>query len=191
MGIYVVFFGGYQASGTNMDLWKSSADTQRGDVTFDAFPYPGHADSSDTGAVNGFGKQFDGVIKKIEESGADTLFIVGHSSGCAIANELNSRMKGDHSHITLVDLDGFAPSADQIKKSSVQAWCAEGTGGKGEALHWAQGKIKFIAASATTVWSLHFSLVNTAATDAITKHNYGSKGYAGCIANLCWLPKKE
>jgi hypothetical protein len=191
MSIYAVFFGGYRASLTDMGLWQTSAEQQRGDVKFDAFPYPGHADSSDTGAVNGFRKQFDEVIKKIEESGADTLFIVGHSSGCAIANELNSRMKGDHGRITLVDLDGFAPSGDQIKKSSVQAWCAEGAGGKGQSLHWAQGKKKFIAASATTVWSLHFSLVNTAATDAITKDNYGSKGYAGCIANLCWLPKKE
>ena len=48
------------------------------------------------------------VIKKIEDFGTDTLFIVGHSSGCAFANELNSRLTGDRSHITLVDLDGFA-----------------------------------------------------------------------------------
>jgi hypothetical protein len=41
---------------------------------------------------------------------------------------------------------------------------------------------------ATKKWSLHFSLVNTAATDAITEKNYKDKGYAGCIANLYWLP---
>jgi hypothetical protein len=48
----------------------------------------------------------------------------------------------------------------------------------------------YTAAHATQEWSLHYSLVNTAATDAITKNNYRKKGYAGCIANLCWLPKK-
>jgi hypothetical protein len=70
------------------------------------------ANSDDTSTVSGFSKQLDGVIKKIKESGADTRYIVGHSSGCAIANELDSRLK-DKSHITLVALDGFQPSADQ------------------------------------------------------------------------------
>jgi hypothetical protein len=191
MSIHVVFFGGYQASQADMDLWQTSAEQQRNDVNFDTFPYPGSADYTDGGAVSGFGKKgFDGAIQKIKDCGADTLFIVGHSSGCAIANELNSRLEGDHSQITLVDLDGFAPRADQIKKSSVQAWCAEGSGGKGQSLHWASGKKKFIASSATEKWSLHFSMVNIAATNAITRDNYKSKGYAGCVANLCWLPKK-
>jgi hypothetical protein len=190
MSIYVVFFGGYHASQTDMDLWKTSAEKQRDDVKFDAFPYPDGAGADDDDAVNGF-KQFDEVIKKIEDTGADTLFIVGHSSGCAIANEVNSRLKGDHKNITLVDLDGFAPSADKIKKSSVQAWSAEGDGGRGHSLHWAKGKKMYTAAHATKEWSLHFSLVNSAATDAITKDNYRSKGYAGCIANLAWLPKKK
>ena len=188
MSIHAIFFGGYRASQPQMDLWKTSAENQRNDVTFDACPYPENADSSDTGAVNGFGKLFDAVIYNIENTDADTLFLVGHSSGCAIANELNSRLKGDHSQITLVDLDGFAPQPDQIKKSSVEAWSAEGAGGKGRSLHWAAGHKMFTSASATQVWSLHFSLVNTAATDAITKDNYKTEGYAGCVANLCWLP---
>ncbi len=189
MSIYVVFFGGFRASQPDMNAWQTSAENQCKDVKFDAFPYPDPAGAGRQSAVDGFGDQFDGVIKKIEDAGANTLFIVGHSSGCAIANELNSRLKGDHSQITLVDLDGFAPTDDQIKKSTVQAWSAEGSGG-GKSLHWANRNKKFIAASATQEWSLHFSLVNTAATDAITKDNYRSKGYAGCIANLCWLPKK-
>jgi hypothetical protein len=191
MSNYVVFFGGYQASESDMNLWTTSAQQQRSDVKFDTFPYPGHADWSDTGAVHGFEKQFDGVVQKIKDCGADTVFIVGHSSGCAIANKLNSKYDGDHSAVTLVDLDGFAPTADQIKGSNVQAWCAEGAGGKGHSLHWAKEKKKFVAGSATQVWSLHFSMVNIAATDAITRGNYTSTGYAGCIANLCWLPPKN
>ena len=47
----------------------------------------------------------------------------------------------------------------------------------------------YTAASARNKWSLHFSLVNTAATDAIKSSSDEDlkKGYAGCIANLCWL----
>lgn len=191
MSIHVVFFGGYLASQPQVDQWKASAQQQRNDVAFDAFAYPDSADASDTGAVNGFGdKRFDDVLWKIAETGADTIFLVGHSSGCAIANEANSRIPGDHSGITLVDLDGFGPSAGQIKGSSVQAWTAEGSGGKGHSVHWAAWKKKFISGSATQPWSLHFSLVNSAATDAIRYDNYKMKGYAGCLANLCYLPKK-
>ncbi|HXC96611.1 MAG TPA: hypothetical protein VNU92_13005 [Edaphobacter sp.] len=189
MSIYVVFFGGFRASQPDMNLWQTSAEKQRNDVKFDAFPYPENAGAGDTDAANGF-KQYDDVIKKIADVGADLLFIVGHSSGCAIANKLNSLIKGDHSRITLIDLDGFAPNDDQIKKSTVEVWSAEESGGKGKSLHWAAGHKKFISPSATQEWSLHFSLVNSAATDAITKENYRTRGYAGCIANLCWLPKK-
>jgi hypothetical protein len=194
MSVYVVFFGGWKASKIQMELWLASAKTICGsDVEYDAFPYPDGAGSGDKAAVNNF-KQFDAAIKKIEGSAADTVYIVGHSSGCAIANELNSRLKGDHGRITLIDLDGFAPSRDQIKGSTHQVWSAEGAKG-GQSLHhddWGvyQSQLQvYTAASASNIWSLHFSLVNTAATDAIKSSSDEDlkKGYAGCIANLCWL----
>jgi hypothetical protein len=194
MSVYVVFFGGRKASKIEMELWLASAKKVCGaDMEYDAFPYPDGAGSGDTDAVNGF-KHFDAVIKKIEDSGADTKYIVGHSSGCAIANELNSRIEGDHSRITLVDLDGFAPSPGQIKKSRLQVWSAEGAKG-GKSLHhddWGAYSSQlqvYTAASATNRWSLHFSIVNTAANDAIkgSSDEDLKKGYAGCIANLCWL----
>lgn len=190
MTVLAVFFGGFQSSQPDMDKWLDSARNQRSDVQFEAFPFPDIPKSGDTDAVNGF-KQFDEVIKKIEDYHADKIYIVGHSSGCAIANKVNSLLKGDHKNITLVDLDGFAPSGDQIKGSTVQAWSAEGNGGRGHSVHWAKGKKMYTASSATQEWSLHFSLVNTAATDAITKKNYKTTGYAGCIANLAWLPAKK
>jgi hypothetical protein len=194
MSVYVVFFGGWKATKIQMGLWLASAKTICGsDVEYDAFAYPDGAGYKDTDAVNNFTK-FDEAIEKIEKSGADTKYIVGHSSGCAIANELNSRLKGDHSHIMLVDLDGFAPSPDQIKKSNLQVWSAEGAKG-GQSLHhddWGslQSQLQvYTAASATNIWSLHFSLVNTAVTDSIKSSSDEDlkKGYAGCIANLCWL----
>jgi len=164
-----------------------------GDVEYDAFPYPEGAGSRDTDAVNGF-KKYDEVMKKIKHTGAAMTYIVGHSSGCAIANEVNSRLGGDHQNVTLVDLDGFAPSPGQINKSSLQVWSAEGAKG-GKSLHhddWGRYSSQLqvnTAASATNKWSLHFSLVSTAATDAIksSPDEDLKKGYAGCIANLCWL----
>lgn len=192
MSIHVIFIGGYHATQPQVDLWKTSAQQQRGDVSFDACPYPDTEQASRAGAVNQFGdKRFDALKWRIEDIGADTLFIVGHSSGCAIANELNSRIAGDHSGITLVDLDGFSPLSDQIKGSSVQGWSAEGSGNKGTSLNWSKGNKKFISGSCTQEWSLHFSLVNLAATNKITKANYRDIGYAGCVANLCFLPKKS
>jgi hypothetical protein len=194
MSVYAVFFGGWRASKIDVGLWLASAKNVCGDdVEYDAFAYPDGAGPLYNDAVNSF-RQFDAAIKKIEDSGADTIYIVGHSSGCAIANVVNSRIKRDHSHITLVDLDGFAPSSGQIKESSLQVWSAEGAKG-GKSLHhddWGslQGQLQvYTAASATNIWSLHFSLVNTAVTDAIKSSSDDDlkKGYAGCIANLCWL----
>src|SRR5215472_6821014 len=124
MSILVVFFCGYnnKSSKTDMGLWLASARKQRSDVQFEAFPWPdGLNKSGDDDAVNGF-KQFDAAIKIIEDSHADKIFIVGHSSGCAIANEVNSRLEGDHKNVTLVDLDGFAPQPKQKKGATVQAW---------------------------------------------------------------------
>jgi len=172
-----------------MEVWKASAEKQRDDATFDAYPYPDIGKSDRKSAIHGF-KDYDEVVKKIEGSGADTIFIVGHSSGCAVADEVNSRVKGEHKNITLIDLDGFAPEPGQIKGSTVQAWSAEGTGRRGRSLNWAKGHKIFTSAHATQDWSLHFSVVNTAATNAITQNTYRTKGYAGCIANLVWLPKK-
>ena len=122
MSILVIFFGGYKASKTDIELWRASAGKQRDDVQFQAFPYPDIPGAGDDDAVAGFKKQFgfDAVIKTIEGSGADTVFIVGHSSGCAIANELNSRIKEDKFHITLVDLDGFAPSPDKKRSQPLK-----------------------------------------------------------------------
>jgi hypothetical protein len=44
---------------------------------------------------------------------------------------------------------------------------AEGAGGKRKSLNWAKGHKMYTATSTTNQWSLHFSLVNTAATNAI------------------------
>jgi hypothetical protein len=95
----------------------------------------------------------------------------------------------DTSHIALVCLDGFLPSADQRKRSSTEVWSAVGAGGKGQSFHWHSWAKQFTAAQATNKYSLHFSLVNKAAKDDIKSLSTDElkKGYAGCIANLRFL----
>ena len=193
MSILYVFFGGFQADKTAMELWLASACNLRDDIKFLAYPYPSpHA--SDTAAVAGFKKNvgFDTVIDIINKSGADTLFIVGHSSGCAIANALNALVDPDKFQITLIDLDGFAPHHDQRKKSVVEAWSADGPDPKkDQSLRWSAHHKMSHSTEATKKWALHFFLVNKTATDKITHKNYDTEGYAGCIANLDWLPGKK
>lgn len=173
-----------------MDFWKMSAQNQRSDVRFDVYPYPSGAGYLKPSAEQGFDDQYDDVVKLIADVGADKLYIVGHSSGCAIANKLNSLVPGDHKNVTVVDLDGFGASADQLKGAKNQVWSAVGPGGKGKSVNWASWHKIYIATRATGRWALHFSLVNTAATDAIDGDNYPAKGYTGCMANLCWLAPK-
>jgi len=144
----------------------------RGDVAYDAFPYPDGVGPDDGDTVSGF-KQFDAVIKKINDTGDEMAYIVGHSSGCAIANKVDSLLtKGtkDTSHISLVCLDGFLPSDVQRKRANTQVWSAVGAQG-GQSLRYRSWAKPYTSAQATQEISLHFSLVNTAATDAITGKN--------------------
>jgi hypothetical protein len=191
MSVYVLFFGGFQATQSDIDVWLASAKKQCQDVAFDALPWPPGANSDAHSAVSAFtrGDQYDGAITQIATSGADQTYIVGHSSGCAIANAVDRVFK-DHSHIALIALDGFLPDAEQMARSSTQVWSA--VGGGGTSLNYQKlkdrigGRLQvYQPTSCSTTWALHFSLVNAAATDKVVKNI--STGYAQCRANLVWL----
>ena len=196
MSTYVLFFGGYHATQTDMDVWLASAKAQRPDVDFDAIPYPPGASSDGPTAVSAFtnGDLFDGAITQIGTSGAAQTYIVGHSSGCAIANALD-RMLKDNSKINLVALDGFAPDAKQLARPSTQVWSAINGGAKSLNYDKLKAKVPSLkehhAPGCTTIWALHFSLVNAAATDKIVTgkkvEDIIKTGYRHCKANLAWL----
>ena len=189
--ISVFYFGGYKASSPDMDRWLKSAQKQRSDVDFHAFPYPPDATSEPTDKDV---DTFKSVIKNINETQAEKIFIVGHSSGCAIANAVDRRLK-DTTKVTLVALDGFAPDAKQLKRKSTQIWSAESGAGKsynhdrlknrlGDRL-----QIFHATADCTTELALHFSLVNISANDTDLKSFKTDlkNGYKDCVTNLCWL----
>lgn len=190
MSTCAFYFGGYKATETDVNAWVGSAQAQRSVVQFTGYPWPSGAASDDGSAVTGFTKsgQFAKALAAIEASTAERIYLVGHSSGCAIANAVDRGLK-DHSKIVLVALDGFAPDPKQLGRPSTQVWSAENGKHKSLNYKWLKrlgGRLRmYPATNATTELALHFSIVNSAATDkAVTTI---PKGYTACVANLAWL----
>ena len=203
MSAYVLFFGGYKATPTDIKAWTASALKQKPSVTFDGYPYPDGASADGDAAVKAFTNSkthdYATAIKKIEAAKSDVIYLVGHSSGCAVANAVDAGLK-DHTKIILVVLDGYAPSNAQLARPSTQVWVAES--GTGRSLHYTdlqnrikdyslqakvktQVKIYKASTNCSTKLSLHFSLVNLSSSDALVQHI--PDGYKDCQANLPWM----
>ena len=201
MSVFVLYFGGWQASPLDVKAWMASARHQSPGVTFDAYPYPVNTSSNGGEAVTQFTAAGDltRAINKIQSSSADTIYIVGHSSGCAIANAVDAHLK-NHDKITLVALDGYCPNAAQLARPDTQVWVAESRFGK--SLHyddlkesvnnydlknkdWVWVNIHHAPPDCTTKLSLHFSLVNLSSSDGLVK--FIPDGYKNCEANLSFL----
>ena len=198
MSAHVLYFGGYKSTLINIKDWTASAGIQKPSVKFEGYAYPDIVSADSGDAINAF-KFHDEAIKKIQDSPSDVIYIVGHSSGCAIANKIEDDLK-DHKKIILVALDGFSPSDAQFARGNTRIWTAES--GTGKSLHYwdVLGRVKDYnrtakdpikaniypaSNSASTKVALHFSLVNVASTDDLVKHI--PDGYKECKANLCWL----
>jgi hypothetical protein len=195
--ICAVFFGGYKAKPEHVDRWLASARMQKPGIEFGGRPWPaGAATSEGKDGINNFKQtgQFDSLVASLKASPADKIYIVGHSSGCAIANEVDRALKGSNvaSKLVLVSLDGFRPDPDQLTRDNTQVWGAvfgahksynypdpdeKRTFGK---------KFKEYTAkpNCTTPFALHFSLVNTVVTNDTGNLEHG---YDDCEANLKWV----
>jgi hypothetical protein len=186
MSTRVLFFGGYKASPSDMQNWQNSAQAQRKDVDFRTSPWPPGANSGEKSAVSHFGS-LDKLIADIESSSADLIYIVGHSSGCAIANAVDRGLK-DHTKIVLIALDGFVPNKSQLARRNTQCWgavCGDKKSRNYESMR-RSGRLQvFKATDCKTEWALHFSLVNAAANDKLVTSV--ATGYTNCMANLVWL----
>jgi hypothetical protein len=139
MSTFVLFIGGYKATIGDINLWTASAGGQKQDWIFDGYPWPPSAtdkdkpaDSGATSAVTAFraAKSMPEAINKIVDGKYDEVYIVGHSSGCAIANKIDEELMvalGEIStvNVNLVALDGFRPSPAQLKRPTTQVWCAK------------------------------------------------------------------
>ena len=185
----VFYFGGYQASEHDIAVWLRSARAQQPRVEFIGFPWTGGASARADSAVKTFSKhgKYDSVIDDIQGNGADTIFIVGHSSGCAIANAVDAGLEWTE-NIVLVALDGFTPNKYQLDRDTTQVWGARCDGVNSRNFPgFASGKGRvFHATDCKSEWALHFSLVNANANDSLV--DSVGNGYANCRANLLFLP---
>lgn len=192
MSAYVIFFGGYKATRTDINAWSASAAAQRSDATFDGYPWPSGASSDAASAVSAFkaAGSLAQAIATIQECAHGQAYLVGHSSGCAIANAVHRGLK-DSSNVTLVALDGFAPDRAQLARASTQVWaavCGSAVSRNHNGLKKAVGgRLKvYKATNCFQSWALHFSVVNSAANDKVVTSI--ATGYAQCRANLMWMP---
>ena len=204
MTLRALVFLGYESTLADANVYLASAQELRGDVQWNVWSYPRGAGADAQSALNAFGNdRFDQVISIIRGEPDTKHYVVGHSSGCAIANAVVAGL-GDppafSARVRLVALDGFRPSelimADHPDTECWHAWCngsnVPGIGpfsrGSVRSLNWDygnEGKPWFKTYRATNCfgeWALHFSLVNKAASDATVIDI--AHGYNDCIANL-------
>ena len=95
MSTSVFFFGGSNATQTHVDAWVKSAKAQKAAIDFNGFPWPNYGDGSTDDAITTFKKsdEYKSMVATIEASSAGPIYIVGHSSGCAIANSVDTDLK--------------------------------------------------------------------------------------------------
>jgi len=210
MSVAVFYFGGFQASQSDIDAWVRSAKLQKPQIIFRGFPWPTGASFvgkvaiktlTDDGRLAAMVKtieQFeqDQNSKKDKDGKTDPvekIFIVGHSSGGAIANAVDAAV-GVDAHIVLVVLDGSMPSDDQLARTDTQVWgamCDGVTSMNFPGTAKGRGKV-FQATNCKSKWALHFSIVNANANDSMFDPKGDSnvnipKGYTNCAANLGFL----
>jgi hypothetical protein len=191
MSVSVYFFGGYHASQQDIDKWLASAKQQAPNMEFLGFPWPDGAPSwPEKDVITGARKLIKFAIETIKEcsANAEKIYILGHSSGCAIANQVDRELQ--KTNIVLVALDGYSPREDQLKRTSTQVWGADCQDKKSKNYPGpSMGRQQiYHATNCTELWSLHFSLVNANASNS-SVHGIPT-GYFNCKANMCWLSPK-
>jgi len=207
MSVAVFFFGGVQASQPDIDKWLRSARLQKPHLIFRGFPWPTGASAKGAVAIKTLTDdgRLAAMVQAIEQFEKDqnskkgpdgktdkleTIFLVGHSSGGAIANAVDADLDVD-AHVVLVTLDGSMPSDSQLARDDTQVWGATCAGQQSRNFPGSakgRGRV-FNATNCKAEWPLHFSVVNTNASDANKDLVAGdlSQGYVNCRTNLMFL----
>lgn len=194
MKMAAFYFGGYNASWDDVVAWGTSASMQVPNMVVNVYPWPAGAPSwPEDSVVKSAEKLIMKAVADVEKSRADLIYILGHSSGCAIANEVERRLQNvtKRAIIGLVALDGYTPKGSQLGRFTTQVWGAMCDGQPSKNFpdpgvvgrHIYQVPVK----NCKKLWPLHFVLVNAAARDG--KVTGTSDGYDDCVANLIWMPK--
>jgi hypothetical protein len=194
MKMAVFYFGGYNADWEDILKWVASAKMQQPNLDITGYAWPaGVTHWPPKSIVKGSEKLIKSAVADIEASKAKLIYIVGHSSGCAIANEVDKRLQNvtKRALVGLVALDGVTPDADQLTRWTTQAWGAMCDGQPSKNFPGPAGGRRHIytvpVKNCKQLWPLHFVLVNAAARDGQVTGT--DNGYDNCVANLIWLPK--
>ncbi len=186
--IQIYFFGGYLSSQSDVDMWRSSAYSQNPLLNITAYPWPQGASSEDPLKTFKGSLQIAREIVKVN----GPVYIVGHSSGCAIANEVAwlTRYLDSKCNFSLICLDGFRPTRILFLLPKTQCWSAHSQDNLNE--YWSlnykvlsESNPSFHVYEAKVIeqWPLHFSLVN----ENVTNNTTIETGYKNCKANLMFL----
>jgi hypothetical protein len=179
--VYVYFFGGYRSTVADVQAWGKSLEAKVPGATAIVFPYPAGASASDP--LGEWGCSQD-IATHILARTNESCIIVGHSSGCAIANDVaNVALDLGARNFKLIALDGFRPSPELLSLPGTTVWSAECNGARSlnyDDLSFCK-KFRVYHAEVTEQWPLHFSLVNINVSD-----EYGEleQGYRKCEANI-------
>lgn len=184
----IFFFAGYLATHDEVALWRESALKQNDKLNVTAYPWPIGANASEP--LNFWPKSHSMLLAQtISQVFDPDVYIVGHSSGCAYANDIADKLRLHYPKFKsyLICLDGFAPNLGLRNLTTTQLWSAEWQDHKSlnfDALHtWQNFKVYTPDHEITNVWGLHFSLVNKNANN----HTSIQTGYENCNANLTFL----
>lgn len=185
MTIGILFFGGYRSTEADVQAWaKSLVGQVPQGLDVHCFPYPKNASVGDP--LENWSSS--DAFKAVHDMGqVDQLVIVGHSSGCAYANYMASKLIERPDVIKLIALDGFCPSKQLLDLPSTEVWSARNANADVYSLrYWsckagAGDKFHVYEANVERRWPLHFSLVNEAVDD---KYADITEGYRNCVANL-------
>jgi hypothetical protein len=178
---YVYFFGGYRSTVADVEAWGKSLEAKVPGATAIVFPYPHGASARDPLPEWGYSQD---IAMHILGRSNGRCIIVGHSSGCAIANDVASvALDLGAENFKLIALDGFRPSQELLSLPGTTVWSAECNGVRSlnyDHLSSCQ-EFRVYYAEVAEQWPLHFSLVNVNVSD-----EYGDleHGYRNCEANV-------
>ena len=184
----IFFFGGYLATHDEVAAWRGSAFQQNYKLNVFAYPWPTGANASEP--LNFWPASNSLLLAQTISQVVDPdIYIVGHSSGCAYANDIADKLRVYYPHagFNLICLDGFVPNAALLALPSTQVWSAEWNGHKSlnynSLCKTKNFKVYTPDHEITEVWGLHFSLVNKVTND----HTTIQTGYVNCNSNLTFI----
>lgn len=178
--VYVYFFGGYRSTISDVDAWGKSLEAKVSGTTAIVFPYPPGASAGDP--LAGWGYSQD-VAMHIVARGNEPCMIIGHSSGCAIANDVaKAALDLGAKNFSLISLDGFRPSPELLSLPGTTVWSAECNGARSLNYDALSSCKQFRVYNPKVIgqWPLHFSLVNLNVSD---DYDQITDGYRACEAN--------